>query len=69
MGRLIVRPMCRVIPIKLGTTFQRPDIVEVLEESAGCNPSGGSTWINFCWVCAAGLSEPLLHYSLFYGPL
>ena len=20
---------------------------------------GGSTWVNFCWVCAAGLSEPL----------
>ena len=21
-------------------------------------PRGG-TWVNFCWVCAAGLSEPL----------
>ena len=21
-------------------------------------------WVNFCWVCAAGLSQPLLHYSL-----
>ena len=20
---------------------------------------GGGTWVNFCWVCAAGLSEPL----------
>ena len=30
---------------------------------------GGGTWINFCWVCAAGLSEPLPHYSLFYGQL
>ena len=26
---------------------------------------GGGTWVNFCWVCAAGLSEPLPHYSLF----
>ena len=26
---------------------------------------GGGTWDNFCFVCAAGLSEPLLHYSLF----
>ena len=23
------------------------------------------TWVNFCWVCAAGLSEPLTHYSVF----
>ena len=26
---------------------------------------GGGTWLNFCWVCAAGLSEPIPHYSLF----
>ena len=25
--------------------------------------------VNFCWVCAAGLSEPLPHYSLFRGQL
>ena len=31
-------------------------------------PGGrGETWVNFCWVCAAGLSEPVLHYSLFCG--
>ena len=30
---------------------------------------GGGTWDNFCWVCAAGLSEPLPHYSLFSGQL
>ena len=23
------------------------------------------TWLNFCWVCAADLSEPLTYYSLF----
>ena len=23
----------------------------------------GGTWVNFCWVCATGLSEPLPHYS------
>ena len=28
---------------------------------------GGSTWVNFCWVCAAGRSEPLPHYNLFLG--
>ena len=30
---------------------------------------GGGTWVNVCWVCAAGLSEPLLNYSLFFGQL
>ena len=27
--------------------------------------SQGITLVNFCWVCAAGISEPLLRYSLF----
>ena len=26
---------------------------------------GGVTWVNFCWVCAAAISESLPHYSLF----
>ena len=26
----------------------------------------GGTWIKFYWVCAAGTSEPLPHYSLFF---
>ena len=31
---------------------------------------GGGTWANLCWVCVAGLSEPLPHYSiLFCGQL
>ena len=30
---------------------------------------GGGTWLNFCWVCAAGLSEPIPHYSLFYDQI
>ena len=33
-----------------------------------CQPRG-ATWVNFCWVCAAGLLEPLPHYSLFCGQL
>ena len=32
-------------------------------------PGGGGTWVRFCWVCAAGLSEPPPHYSLFCGQL
>ena len=30
---------------------------------------GGGTRVNFCRVCAAGLSEPLPHYSLFCDQL
>ena len=34
------------------------------------NPGGGGgTWVNYRWVCAAGHSEPLPHYSLFCGPI
>ena len=29
----------------------------------------GDTWVNFCWVCGPGLSEPLPHYSLFCDQL
>ena len=28
---------------------------------------GGGTRVSFCWVCPAGLPEPLPHYSLFCG--
>ena len=30
---------------------------------------GAVTWVNFCWVCAAGLSESLPLYSLFFWPI
>ena len=33
-----------------------------VSERVGKSPRG--TWVNFCWVCAAGLLEPLPHYSL-----
>ena len=38
-----------------------PDLVILCPQGWG----GGATWVNFCWVCPAGLSEPLPHYSLF----
>ena len=28
-------------------------------------PFDGNTWVNFCWVCATRLSEPLPNYRLF----
>ena len=42
--------------------------VRVLVENS---PGGeGGTRVNFCWVCAAGFSEPLPQcYSLFCGQL
>ena len=40
-----------------------------LSQYLASKPGGGGTWVNFCWVCAAGLSEPLPHYSLFRGQL
>ena len=30
---------------------------------------GGAAWVTFCGVGAAGFSEPLLHYSPFYGQI
>ena len=30
---------------------------------------GGGALVNFCWVCAAGLSESLPLYSLFFWPI
>ena len=30
---------------------------------------GGIAWVNFYWVFAAGISEPLPHYSLFCGQI
>ena len=42
--------------------------LRVVEETRGVG-GGKGTWVNFCWVCAAGLSEPLSLYSLFCGQL
>ena len=45
----------------------------VIMQLAGGNGTkvgwGGSIWVNFFWVCAVGLSEPLPRYSLFCGQL
>ena len=35
----------------------------------GGGGGGGVSRVEFCWVCAVGLSEPLPHYSLFCGQL
>ena len=47
--------------------FSESEILEVLSSRGG--GGGGGTWVKFCWVCAASLSEPLPHYSLFCGQL
>ena len=48
-----------------------PDRASVHAKKGDFSPKKfrGVTWVNFCWVCAAGLSEPLPHYSLFCGQL
>ena len=39
------------------------------QEIKGCKYGGGVSCVNFCWVCANSLSEPLPHFYLFYGQL
>ena len=52
------------LPVYLGSVYWPQCCLHV----SGWHSAGrGVTWINFCWVCAAGLSEPLPHYSLFCG--
>ena len=41
-----------------------------LDQTNLCKPGGlggRGTWVNDFWVCDTGLSEPLPHYSLFFG--
>ena len=48
-------------------------VVQKVDSAPGKGGGGGRggvrTWVNVCRVCAAGLSEPLPHYSLFFGQL
>ena len=58
MGVKIDRSFCFWLPSQLHLQFFASYII---------SPGGGggrATWVNFCWVCAAGLSEPLSHYSI-----
>ena len=55
-----------VTPLSEATLFPLSLFYMVLMPPGG---GGGGTWVNFCWVCTADLSEPLPHYSLFCGQL
>ena len=44
-------------------------IFKNLEQGKYSLYSQRGTLVTFCWVCAAGLSEPLPHYNLFCGQL
>ena len=44
-------------------------VVQKVDSAPGNGGGGVRTWVNVCRVCAAGLSEPLPHYSLFFGQL
>ena len=52
-----------------GTLFNEVGYSVGITESCALGVGGGGTWVNVCWVCVAGLSEPLPHYSLFFGQL
>ena len=44
--------------------------LESIENPRGRGGGGEEgTLVQFCWVCAAGVSEPLPHYNLFCGQL
>ena len=45
------------------------DLIECFKDKNDTVEPGGGTWVKFCWVCAAGFSEPLPHYSLLCGQL
>ena len=47
----------------------RHHLTEIFDPNFGTNskysPPPGGTWVNFCWVCATGPSEPGPNYRLF----
>ena len=61
LGNLCGRALFTFKPLK---SQEWPDI-----KREKAKTQWGVTWVNFCWVCAAGLSEPLRHYSLFCGQI
>ena len=59
-------------PSRTPTSDRKHLSLVVLKVDSATGKGGGRgvrTWVNVCWVCAAGLSEPLPHYSLFFGQL
>ena len=51
----------------LDTVKYSVSVVELIMISGGWGVGGGGgrgCWVNFCWVYAAGLLEPIPHYSL-----
>ena len=50
-------------------SLQTPRRIEIYIALLNHPPGGGVTWVNSCWICAAGLSEPLPHYILFSDQL
>ena len=53
------------LPVASESTLRAIVYVQFTRGGGGRGGAKG-TWVNFCWVCAAGLSEPLPHYSLFF---
>ena len=47
--------------------FLSGDAMENITPPTPEGVGGEGCWVNFCWVCVIGLSEPLLHYIAFCG--
>ena len=67
--RHILVAVVNAVPMSLWSSTNLLDILHgrFSETSTKLCKMPGGTWINFCWLCAAGLSERLAHYSLFCG--
>ena len=61
---LIIITFCFDVSLLLVTLEKRKGL-----KTRGRGEGGGVAWVNFCLVCAAGLSEPLPLYSLFCGQM
>ena len=56
----------KLYAIKSVLSHQSAPIVQQSSPRVG---GEGGTLVNVCRVCAVGISEPLPHYSLFFGQL
>ena len=76
-GSFIRPPYCKLWFLKLRSCIRFPFLIHAdfltpflfVPHVVMVLRPGGFSWVNFCWVCAAGISEPLPHYSLFCSHL
>ena len=64
-GRRTDLPVQFGIALKLKNNKKIPGSGEIKRLQKSPRGGGGGTWVNFYWVCVAGLLEPLPHYNLY----